>query len=67
MTVEQEREIARRIEARLKETVEEHISNDEHWEIVMEVLRETRKNDYIQQEDQLYTFYIHFLLTLGFN
>ena len=31
MTDQQEREIARRIEARLKERGEEHLSNDDHW------------------------------------
>ena len=45
MTKEQDREIAGRIEARLKETGEKHISNDDHWEITMEVLRETRKSE----------------------
>lgn len=43
MKDEQEREIARRIEARLKEKGEEFISNDDHCEISMEVLREMGK------------------------
>ena len=45
MTDEQDREIARRIETRLKDIGEEHISNNDHWEIAMEVLRETRKKE----------------------
>ncbi|MDD4458787.1 MAG: hypothetical protein PHQ24_03110 [Proteiniphilum sp.] len=45
MTEEQDKEIARRIKERLKERGEERISNNEHWEITMEVLRETRKNE----------------------
>ena len=43
MTDEQDREIARRIEDRLNERGEEHLSNDDHWEIAMEVLEETDK------------------------
>ena len=43
ITEEQDREIARRIDAWLKKTGEEHITNDDHWKITMEVLRETRK------------------------
>jgi len=45
MTDEQDREIARRIKARLKKTGEEHITNDDHWGITMEVLRGTRKKE----------------------
>ena len=45
MTDEQDKEIARRIKERLKERGEERISNNEHWDITMEVLRETRKNE----------------------
>ena len=42
ITEEQDREIARRIDAWLKKTGEEHITNGDHWKITMEVLRETR-------------------------
>lgn len=44
MTGEQDKEIARRIKERLKERGEERISNNEHWDITMEVLRETKSN-----------------------
>ena len=45
ITDEQDKEIAKRIQDHLKETGEEYITNDDHWQIAMEVLRETRKND----------------------
>jgi len=45
ITEEQDKEIAWRIETRLKDIGEEHISNNDHWEIAMEVLRETRKKE----------------------
>ena len=45
MTEEQDREIAGSIEARLQKTGEEHITNDDHWEITMKVLRGTRKKE----------------------
>lgn len=44
MTDEQDKEIARRIKERLKERGEERISNNEYWDITMEVLRETKSN-----------------------
>ncbi len=43
MTEEQDKEIARRIKERLKERGEERISNNEHWDITMKVLREMGK------------------------
>ena len=44
MSDEQDREIARRIDARLQKTGEKYISNNDHWDITMEVLRETKNN-----------------------
>ncbi|MFA5229563.1 MAG: hypothetical protein WC446_07425 [Candidatus Paceibacterota bacterium] len=45
ITEEQDKEIAWRIETRLKDIGEEHISNNDHWGITMEVLRGTRKKE----------------------
>jgi glutamate synthase domain-containing protein 3 len=45
MTDEQDKEIAKMIQDHLKETGEEYISNNDHWQIAMEVLKETRGKD----------------------
>ncbi len=45
ITEEQEKILEERIEEYLKETGEEYVSNDDHWKMTFEVLKETREKN----------------------
>ena len=45
ITEEQEKILEERIRKHLQETGEEYVSNDDHWKMTFEVLKETREKN----------------------